>query len=118
MSKNISAAKNTKIHTKHTPGPWTLTHAHGETYVSNNLPGGWIADLGNLLCGKDKARRAQNEADARLIASAPDLLAICEQIEFHCPQGEIKPDERYTVSLLGAQIHALRAAIAKARGEQ
>jgi hypothetical protein len=56
---------------RHTPGPWTYPGGTG------NLIGGpdrlRIADLGGLERSPD-----ERQANARLIAAAPDLLAACK----------------------------------------
>jgi hypothetical protein len=60
-------------------------------------------------------------ADAHLIAAAPDLLAACEALmdtilTYH-EDAEAGVYDRYGVDIPKAEIHALSAAIAKARGE-
>ena len=75
---------------KHTPGPWQVV---GSNVYGNNL----------------RALLPMNAADARLIAAAPDLLA---HLEFAVKLLE-------GISILGAtaQVDAMRAVIARARGE-
>ena len=62
---------------KHTPGPWEFGPNHSSTGLAGQLvvrPAGefphgeWVADVGSMY---DDHR----EANARLIAAAPDLLA-------------------------------------------
>jgi hypothetical protein len=74
----------------HTPGPWQVV---GSNVYGNNL----------------RALLPMNAADARLIAAAPDLLA---HLEFAVKLLE-------GISILGAtaQVDAMRAVIARARGE-
>jgi len=51
---------------KHTPGPWLVTEGFtGEFLVSTKVR--WLA-------------RVREEEDARLIAAAPDLLAVLQDI--------------------------------------
>ncbi len=84
---------------KHTPGPWATDG--GDTVVA----------MGNQIVvtapAPDGASREEMKANARLIAAAPDLLAVLENMftEFG--------DFEYDV----AAISAARAAIAKAKGE-
>ena len=89
----------------HTPGPWAV----------NEWSGGWTVYGGRmpLATGVEVARiapvddeRERNEADARLIAAAPDLLAACEAL-----LGEFAEHDPYHPKVLAAE-----AAIAKARG--
>lgn len=89
---------------KHTSGPWYHGNLNGNFYVCK--------DVGNLFY--DIARvdnwPEETEANARLIASAPELLAALEtvvrMIGPYAGQGR-----------MDTEISAARAAIAKARGE-
>ena len=88
----------------HTPGPWVVERAD-DAYC--------IANVGNLVimpCG-GKVKHDNAEADARLIAAAPDLLEALEQVcriwDHHCDaHGDGTPSEAHA---------RVRAAIAKAR---
>jgi hypothetical protein len=75
---------------EHTPGPWTVDR------LCIQAPDGNVA-LVNLARASD--------ADARLIAAAPDLLEAAKAMTE--PAGEIAYRERWM---------ALKAAIAKAEG--
>ena len=59
----------------HTPGPWRVEDEdHGAIWIaSDNAMYGDIADLYHLF-GKDVIRKGDCEANAHLIAAAPDLL--------------------------------------------
>lgn len=93
----------------HTPGPWTATEddpamkmrgANGECVLIND------AFWGN----------ENREADARLIAAAPDLLEAAEAlIEYVEACDSTSPWEAYK-HLAGLEID-LKRAIAKAKGE-
>lgn len=65
---------------KHTPGPWNATTQNGVHWVDD--------PKGNPVvhwAGFDSSfSREQNEANARLIASAPDLLAALESLVSRC----------------------------------
>ena len=80
---------------KHTPGPWAMVHEGG-------------ADGGYYIGAKDQVvilpRGRMDEADARLIAAAPDLLAALKAMVLNDAH-EYRDCHK-----------AARAAIAKAEG--
>ena len=73
----------------HTPGPWELEHCRNEdgskfiTINGRGPHGAWLADIqaGNID-GKPADVTETHLANARLIASSPDLLAALEDAEF------------------------------------
>jgi hypothetical protein len=87
----------------HTPGPW---RSEGQYVIGegNQL----IAVAGRST---EPEIRIAHEANARLIAAAPDLLAACELMESVYRQNVVNPGEPSSV------LEALQAAIAKARGQ-
>lgn len=94
---------------EHTPGPWDImegrTLLHIET--AHNAP---VAGL--AICSVSRA----GQANARLIAAAPDLLEALERlVSTHCAAADMGPN------LMGAdeepEVIAARAAIAKATGK-
>jgi len=90
--------------TKHTPGPWRLhekTHDRGLRPVVTSSRGGTIATCGG--------KSAHDIANARLIATAPELLSALEQglAEWDASDGRV-------VTALTADL--FRAVIAKAQG--
>lgn len=110
--------------TKHTPGPWAIC-----TWASHMPLSGWPSEVcaddgegdGATICMFYRVDlydfdRAAVEANARLIAAAPDLLAALEEaitlVEFfHGVPG-------WTEYQSSPEMKRLRAAIAKARGEE
>jgi hypothetical protein len=95
----------------HTPGPWTIDHHtdRGEGRTVRDVDGLPIArvDGGSSSYGVDghKARTHDGrDADAALIAAAPDLLAAAELVL------EAK-------GLLISEFEVLEAAIQKAKGQ-
>ena len=60
---------------KHTPGPW---EANELGFVTNYL-GQVICDASRPSFVSNKAHKAREKADARLIAAAPDLLKALQQ---------------------------------------
>jgi len=89
---------------KHTPGPWEAKNTG--RHWNNEEIDNWI-----ITYGKDDEQivdHCYEEADARLIAAAPDLLAACESFVGAYPMGINKDlDEAY---------RAARAAIHKVKG--
>lgn len=95
-----------------TPGPWVVERAD-DAYC--------IANVGNLVIipGGGKVKHDNAEADARLIAAAPDLLEALEatnaqmRIAYECVEAG-----RYDEALLhlGSMPRQRTEAIAKARG--
>ena len=79
---------------KHTPGPWTFVHEGG-------IDGGYFIDAKEDVVVLPRGRL--NEADARLIAAAPDLLAALKAV--------MEAAEKWSPA-----IDQGRAAIAKAEG--
>jgi hypothetical protein len=90
---------------KHTPGPWVADeYPHGDVWqIKYGKRGNWIAEV--MIDGDHKGAAA----DARLIASAPDLL---EALVLALPYVEDASD-----SASPADQEIIRAAIAKATGE-
>lgn len=95
------------MNTQHTPGPWSieLDHAINAPEIIRAHIDGEMHDLASVLC--DETGNAS--ANARLISSAPDLLAALQAICSGNVYGD--PDEWNRRVDLGF------AAIAKATGE-
>lgn len=91
---------------KHTPGPWRI--------LPTSRPSQFL-----VVAGDDKMDRHNGDsfslqfktANARLIAAAPDMLEALKAIE-SAYDTEIGWQDQ-----VARQIHAVRAAIAKATGE-
>ena len=64
---------------KHTPGPW-LTHKEGfsSIYIESRIGGGMLQEVAS--CGPTGEGRDQQEANARLIAAAPELLEALKEV--------------------------------------
>lgn len=65
--------------TQHTPGPWSYRMGHiGDA----GIEGPYGEDIGfvNISDGFDEPNFYPTEANARLIAAAPDLLAALEEV--------------------------------------
>ena len=94
------------MRTNHTPGPWKTDGSGMSVYSANTRLD--FAPIVAAAVGNEKSL-AQLRADAQLIAAAPDLLYALEEalhlIETLTP-------------LEGSTVRIVRAAIAKATGEQ
>jgi hypothetical protein len=100
---------------KHTPGPWAYAPEYGPT-VTEPPRITTVARCANFVIGlpsdypggnyRDGDPSGDEEADARLIAAAPDLLEALEDLV-----------ALYPLNSTDAIITSARAAIAKARGE-
>lgn len=86
---------------KYTPGPW-FTHRSGfsTVYVEARIDGGLLQEV--AACGPTEKAAEQQDANARLIAAAPDLLEALQDAALWV-DGDLKSK--------------VRAAIAKATGE-
>jgi hypothetical protein len=62
------------MQTTHTPGPWELRQSGRDYWFIDHEQGGESYTL-------TKLENWTNEADARLIAAAPDLLAALQKID-------------------------------------
>jgi hypothetical protein len=98
---------------QHTPGPWTITH-----------PYAWKCEIRSAKrfignAGRADETREEMEANARLIAAAPDLLQACEEAQATLAliAHDVQDDERE--NKIASVVHTqaeLREAIRKARG--
>lgn len=97
------------METKHTPGPWLRDRESGFDCDVRAANGRKIASVNVQNAPKSKkgwlSRQKENEANARLIAAAPELLAALQAIMDLNPQLPMGYTEE------------ARAAIAKATGE-
>ena len=96
----------------HTPGPWAMSRPMGTEHLRGAEPWFWVSadrtlHLRVAACA-DGYVVGENEANARLIAAAPDgydaAILTIEHMEWSTEQGR-------------AAYEALRAFVAKARAE-
>lgn len=59
---------------KHTKGPWAIQKDKGHNWEVNRLIGGEGENLGDLYLAPRVGEEAEYEANAKLIATAPELL--------------------------------------------
>lgn len=101
--------------TAHTPGPWSahqrtvrMYHLQGYPIGSDPLGGATVAVTSASIAG-------DAQANARLIAAAPDLLAAAQAVSRAMEEEEF---EGYVPVTEHEELHSrLDAAIAKAKGE-
>ena len=98
----------------HTPGPWTIDTDHSPARLIGRRSDGDVLGLVYLTELTTRKRDEQHMANARLIATAPDLLAALKRALF------ILESPAFPVALTngGGALDAIRAAIAKAEGAQ
>lgn len=98
------------MQTKHTPGPWRVTDKHPTRAcldISARYDGD-VAVIFNYRANKPGERDPQADADARLIASAPDLLRVLTMY--------LNVDDDGDGFICAEAMDEVRAAIAKATG--
>lgn len=114
--------------TKHTPAPWTVNHDDGETIgiLGNN---GKNARGQQYVAAIQYSEKAQAEylpnipshnearANARLIAAAPELLAILELAARYLKHPDVLEITKQMAMSGEALNERIDAAIAKATGE-
>lgn len=93
----------------HTPGPWAVGFEglRGGTY--------WCVSRSDAAEEIDIHEDDNGEADARLIAAAPDLLAAAKELRATISKNEPMPFEAWN-ALCDEVIERADAAIAKAEG--
>lgn len=110
------------METKHTPGPWIVGHPYlwyGKYFLpmglSHSLAGGRVTkQIAAIGVGREKEVSAEEQANARLIAAAPDLLTTLREIDA-APASMVNDSESLRHSIKTIQAMA-RSAIAKAEG--
>lgn len=104
---------------KHTPGPWfTKREGFSTVYVEARIGQGMLQEV--AACGPTEAGPAQQDANARLISAAPDLLDVARKF---VAWSEAENNHKETtfwerVDMVRELDAAAAAAIAKAEGAQ
>ncbi len=101
----------------HTSGPWEYSKEVSRVgiHMVNNKDGYLIANVGGYKIDPDA-----NEANARLISAAPDLLMVLKNFYDHFKEPGCNPfmqARRLTPDDWNALVLGARAAIAKAEGK-
>lgn len=112
---------------QHTPGPWFIFgngHCVGGPASPDDSELSANPRAGVAMCHMSRRPPHENQANARLIAAAPDLLAACKPVDRegrHKAPGDIMDgtwnvDAHIELTLTVGELRAIRAAIAKAGG--
>lgn len=92
---------------KHTPGPWKAKKSSGGKYIAiSGSASDYFVDLDCEVDSDDKDQEIA-EANAALIAAAPDLLAALERATLLLTE----------IGQTPIPVHEFREVIAKAKGE-
>lgn len=114
----MTAPANTAEKAKHTPGPWKIVKSKfGD--LSIEVKKGLatyeiVREVGGEVRQDEKgfwSDKSEVEANARLIAEAPELLEAAQPFVTHN-----SGDETITITVKTEDVRRLRAAIAKATG--
>ena len=104
----------------HTRGPWVALPRYTD---SNVIPIGRPIVGGHAIFAECNGLggvtgETEGDANARLIAAAPDLLDALRPLasEPHTPDDALGGDERVTLTFSMSEVRSARAAIAKATG--
>jgi hypothetical protein len=109
------------METKHTPGPWKLDcfkHDFQIEAIGVRILRSHASDEDVDYRMKTSETGQQELANARLIAAAPDLLAVCEELLPALENAEADVDIWHALTAGSgiATLNRFREAIAKARG--
>ena len=100
---------------RHTPGPWYIKTVMYDNYPSHAVWAPFYTSTAvhwrKPRAGETIAERNQQNADARLISAAPELLNALEELVYLADKGMPIADD-------SEAINKARAAIAKATGQQ
>lgn len=101
--------------TEHTPGPWQLTRQHDREGGIPISYGGYRVATAHLRSGAARGDNAEQDANGRLIAVAPELLTLLKRaVEVMDADGIIYGDcDDEPLDVLSAA----REAIARAEGK-
>ena len=106
---------------KHTPGPWSVVAGDNYMVESDRIPDKYPHrfpgdDLGRFVAFVGNRQPDFGEADAKLIAAAPDLLEACELMIEAMVAYEFDVDDCPTPRHRSL-MEFVRNTIAKAKGE-
>lgn len=98
---------------KHTKGEWFYKRDGFSTvYVEARIGGGWLQEV--AACGPTANGSGEQEANARLIASAPDLLEALSDLKRELILSDV--DMEYIEKHFRPWLNKAEIAVAKATG--
>jgi hypothetical protein len=101
------------MNTKHTPGKWIATKDHKRGWNVGAKTGEW-ANRTDILESVAHCENENAEANAKLIAAAPELLELAKQIEaqdeFTCDESASIP-MRQAYAIINAWREAAKSAL-------
>lgn len=106
-----------KIETKHTPGPWYLSER--KIAVKGHSAGGYSG--ASVATTSPSNTDETRQADARLIAAAPELLAVAEEYARTLTLARlvlVASNDTESLAQMDANLSRARAVISKAKGEE
>ena len=98
----------------HTPGPWNVVDTHNQTQVSTKRDNGTVKGIADIFDSRDGTPEWQ--ANARLIAAAPDLLEALKVMTDVAEKAIIASGT--DAKFAAIRVAAARAAIAKAEAAE
>ena len=100
---------------KHTPGPWTLTRTGDhKRWIVGNRQSTWGTEVAEVY--SDDTDPDEAAANARLIATAPELLVELRAVSAWLKRLAIAPPNQMIGAALDEGVRRIDAAIAKAEG--
>lgn len=100
---------------KHTPGPWAYWSGYNPY---DKIEAQVTAEGGDIVIASYNHLIAEGEANAALIAAAPDLLEALERCAVLLRIKRHACEDSGVCRILDSHISQARSAIAKAKGEQ
>lgn len=93
----------------HTPAPWSAFTDDSKASPHTNI----VSVVPHTNCVFSLPGRHKNEADVKLIAAAPDLLAALQVVASKLRAGDDNPDDGF-VDLDGKEVEQMFAALSRA----
>lgn len=102
--------------TKHTPGPWDSFKAHDGKFLIHRRDSGYKSLIGFTASSDSLGHGGSEEANARLIAAAPELLEALETAvaQFDFTVAAMAKGQKVSMSSLQNCAANARAALSKA----
>ena len=99
------------MNTQHTPGPWVVDHSHPDWVEGTTI---WANDV--VIAHAVADQHHETEANARLIAAAPEMLDLLYTVLPYIEDLEL--DQMYKPGVVAALTRRIRDTLDKAEGVQ